>query len=109
MRQLPMKKIILLIIVLAAGIALGIHFQRQSKVQDIENKAKQDAGLAGDAVKAGIQKVDAAAATVKTNIEIGMQKSESLATNVAAHVKAGAQKVGEVATNAVEIIKEKLP
>ncbi len=86
-----MKKIILLIIVLAAGIALGVYFQKQTKAQKIETQVQTDADKAGDAVKEGVQ------------------KTESIATNVAADVKAGAQKVSEFTTNAVGEIKSKLP
>jgi uncharacterized protein HemX len=86
-----MKKVILLIIVLAAGIALGVYFQKQTKAQKIETKAQTDAEQAGDAVKEGVQKV------------------ETVATNVAEHVEAGARKAGEVATNAVGEIKQKMP
>ena len=86
-----MRKIILLIIVLAAGIALGIYFQKQTKAQKIENQAQTDADKAGDAIKEGVQ------------------KTESIATNVAADVKTGAQKVSEFTTNAVGEIKAKMP
>ena len=86
-----MKKIILLIIVLAAGIALGVYFQKQTKAQKIETQVQTDADKAGDAVKEGVQ------------------KTERIATNVAADVKAGAQKVSEFTTNAVGEIKSKLP
>lgn len=104
-----MKKIIPVIIILAVGIALGIYFQRQPETQKIENKTQTDAEQAGEAVKGGVQKVEAAATVVKTNIEAGIQKSGKIATNVAAQVKVGAQKAGEVVTNAVDKIKDKLP
>ncbi len=103
-----MKKIILLIIVLAAGIAIGVYFQKQSKVQKIETQAQTEADKAGDDVKEGIQKVDAVAADVKSDIATGVQKSKDIATNVVADVKAGAQKVHDVTTNAVGEIKQKL-
>jgi uncharacterized protein HemX len=86
-----MRKIILLIIVLAAGIALGIYFQKQTKAQKIENQVQTDADKAGAAMKEGVQ------------------KTESIATNVAADVKVGAQKVSEFTTNAVGEIKAKMP
>ena len=103
-----MKKIILFLIILAAGIALGVYFQKQSKAQKIETKMQTDAEQAGDAVKEGAQKVEAAGAEAKTDIEAGVQKSESIATNAAAQVKTDAQKVDEVATNAVGEVKGKL-
>ena len=86
-----MKKIILVVIILAVGIALGVYFQKQTKAQKIETQAQTDAERAGEAVKAGVQKV------------------ETVATNVAQHVEAGAQKVGEVATNVVGEVKQKMP
>jgi hypothetical protein len=103
-----MKKIILFIIILAVGIALGIYFQKQSKTQKIETQAQTDADKAGDVVKEGVQKVDAVAADVKSGIQTGVQKSEGIATNVAGQVKEAAQKVGEFTTNAVGEIKQKL-
>lgn len=92
-----MKKIILVIIILAAGIALGIYLQRQPKSQTIETQMQTD-------VHTGVQKVDAAAAEVKA----GMQKAGDVATNVVDHVKAGAQKAVEFTTNAAGEIKQKL-
>jgi len=103
-----MKKIILLIIVLAVGIALGIYFQKQTKIQKIETKAQTDAEQAGDAVKEGVQKVEAVGTEVKADLNEGVQKSEAIATNVAGQVKADAQKVGEAATNAVGELKQKM-
>jgi hypothetical protein len=103
-----MKKFILFLVILAAGIALGIYFQKQSKAQKIETKAQTDAEQAGDAVKEGVQKVDAVAADVKTDVEAGVDKTKEIATNVAAQVKAGAQKVGEFTTNAAGEIKQKM-
>ena len=69
-----MKKIIPAIIVLAVGIGLGIYFQRQPKTEKIETKAQTEAEQAGDAVKEGMQKVEAAATVAKTNLEAGLQK-----------------------------------
>ena len=103
-----MKKIILFIIVLAAGIALGLYFQKQSKTQKIETQVQTDADKAGDVAKEGVQKADAVAADVKSGVQTGIQKSEGIATNVVADVKAAAQKVGEFTTNAVGEIKQKL-
>jgi hypothetical protein len=100
-----MEKIILLIIILAAGIALGIHFQRQPKTQKIETQLQADAGQAGADVKAGVQKADAVVAEVKE----GVQKAGEVATNVLGQVKADAQKVGEATTNAIGEVKDKLP
>jgi uncharacterized protein HemX len=102
-----MKKIILFIIVLAVGIALGIYFQKQTKTQKIEAKAQTDAEQAGDTVKEGVQKVNAVAADMKTDIKEGVQKSESIATNVAAQAKADMQKISEATTNAVGEVKQK--
>ena len=85
-----MKKIILFIIVLAAGIAIGVYLQKQPKTQKIETQTQTDAEKAGTAVKAWTEKV------------------ETVATNVAEHVKAGAEKVGDVATNVVDEVKQKL-
>ena len=104
-----MKKIILLVIVLAAGIALGVYFQKQSKAQKIETQAQTDAEKAGDVAKEGVQKVEAVAADVKSGIQTGVDKTKDFATNVAADVKAGAQKVRDVTTNAVGEVKDKLP
>ena len=104
-----MKKIILIVIVLAAGVALGIYFQREPKAEKIETTIQTDASQARTDIKAGEQKIETAATTIKTNIEAGVHKSEKIATNVAAHVKADAQKAGEVVTNAVAEIKNKLP
>jgi uncharacterized protein HemX len=99
-----MKKIILLIIVLAAGIALGIYFQKQPQAQKIETQVQQDATQAGADVKAGEQKVEAASADVKA----GAQKAGDVATNVVGQVKTDAQKVDAAATNAVGEVKDKL-
>jgi len=104
-----MKKIILFIIVLAAGIALGIYFQKQPKAQNIEGQVQTDAAQAGAEVKAGVQTVEAAGADAKTNLAADIQKSKAIATNVVADVKAGAQKVSEFTTNAAGEIKEKIP
>ena len=95
--------------VLAVGIALGVYFQKQSKAQKIETQTQTDADKAGDAVKEGVQKVDAVAADVKSDIATGVDKTKDFATNVAADVKAGAQKVHDVTTNAVGEVKDKLP
>jgi hypothetical protein len=92
-----MKKIILIVIILAVGIALGIYLQKQPKAQKIETQAQTD-------VNAGEQKVDVATAEVKE----GMQKAGDVATNVVDQVKAGAQKAVEFTTNAVGEIKQKL-
>jgi uncharacterized protein YxeA len=99
-----MKKIILIVVILAAGIALGIYLQRQPKAQKIETQVQTDAEQAGADAKAGIQKVDAVAADVKE----GMQKAGDVATNVVDQVKAGAQKAVEFTTNAAGEIKQKL-
>ena len=104
-----MKNIILIIIVLAAGIALGIYFQMQPKTQKIETKTEMDASHAADDVKTDTQKADSIAASVKTDIKAGVDKTKEIATNVVDKVKAGAQKVGEVTTNVVGDIKDKLP
>ena len=85
-----MKKIILFIIILAAGIAIGVYLQKQPKTEKIETQTQTDAEKAGEAVKTGVQKV------------------ETVATNVAEHVKTDAEKVGDVATNVVGEVKEKL-
>ena len=100
-----MEKIILLIIILAAGIALGIYFQRQPKTQKIETQLQADAGQAGADAKAGVQKADAVVAEVKE----GVQKAGEVATNVMGQVKADAQKLGEATTNAIGEVKDKLP
>jgi hypothetical protein len=92
-----MKKIILIVVILAAGIALGIYLQKQPKAQKIETQMQTD-------VNTGVQKVDAAAAEVKE----GVQKAGDMATNVEGQVKADAQKVGEFTTNAAGEIKQKL-
>ena len=86
-----MKKLILVVIVLAVGIALGIYFQRQPKAQKIETQVQTDAGQAGADVKAGVQ------------------KAGEVATNVLGQVKADAQKLGEATTNAIGEVKDKLP
>lgn len=100
-----MKKIILIVIILAAGIALGIYFQKQSEAKKIETTIQTDANQAGADVKAGEQKVEAAAADVKA----GVQKAGEVATNVVGQVKTDAQKVDQAATNAVGEIKQKIP
>ncbi len=92
-----MKKIILIVIILAAGIALGIYLQKQPKTQKIETQVQTD-------INAGVQKVDAAAAEVKEDV----QKAGDVATNVEGQVKADAQKVGEFTTNAAGEIKQKM-
>ncbi len=99
-----MKKIILFVIILAAGTAIGIYFQKQPAAQKIETKIQTDTSQAGADVKAGEQKAEAAAAEVKT----GVQKAGEVATNVAGEIKNGAQKAVEAATNAVGEIKQKL-
>jgi uncharacterized protein YxeA len=100
-----MKKIILIIIILVAGIALGIYFQKQPEAKKIETTIQTDANQAGADVKAGEQKVEAAAADVKA----GVQKAEAVTTNVVGDVKTDAQKVDQAATNAVGEIKQKMP
>jgi hypothetical protein len=97
-----------LIIVLAAGIALGIYLQKQPEVQKLETKTQADVGQADADAKGGTQKMDAVAADVKSDIKTGVEKSKEIATNVAAQVKAGAQKVGDFTTNAIGEIKQKL-
>ena len=92
-----MKKIILIVLILAAGIALGIYLQKQPKTQKIESQVQTD-------VNAGVQKVDAAGAEVKKDV----QKAGDVATNVEGQVKADAQKVDEFTTNAVGEIKQKM-
>jgi uncharacterized protein HemX len=87
-----MKKMILVIIILAVGIALGVYFQKQPKAQKIETQVQADAEQAGADVKEGMQKVDAAAIEVKE----GAQKAGDVVTNVVGQVKADAQKVGEI-------------
>ena len=52
-----MKKLILLVIILAVGIGLGIYFQRQPKAEKIENRVQMDAEQADADVKADAQKV----------------------------------------------------
>jgi uncharacterized protein HemX len=86
-----MKKLILLIIVLAAGIAIGIYLQKQPKTKTIENNAQTDA------------------ADVKADVKAGVDKTKEVATNVAADVKEDAQKVHDATTNAVGEIKDKIP
>jgi uncharacterized protein HemX len=86
-----MRKIILLIIVLAAGIAIGIYFQKQPQTKTIENNAQTDA------------------ADVKAGVKEGVDKTKEVATNVAADVKEDAQKVHDVTTNAVGEVKDKIP
>ncbi len=78
-----MKKIILLILVLAAGIALGIYFQKQTKAQKLETQVQTDVGQVETDAKAGVQKADAVAGAVKVD----------------------AQKVAAVVTNAVDKLK----
>ncbi|MEJ0088746.1 MAG: hypothetical protein WDM80_03190 [Limisphaerales bacterium] len=104
-----MKKIIPIVVILAAGIAVGIYFQKQPKSQELETNAKKDVEQAGADVKTGMQKVGDAAADVKTDIKTGVEKTKDIATNIADQVKAGAQKVGEITTNVVGEIKGKLP
>jgi hypothetical protein len=99
-----MKKIILIVIFLALGIALGIYLQKQPKAQKIETQMQTDAEQAGADAKAGVQTVDAVAADVKE----GMQKAGDVATNVVRQVKVDAQKVVEFTTNAAGEIKQKL-
>jgi uncharacterized protein HemX len=82
-----MKKLILVVIVLAIGIALGVYLQKQPGFQKLETKTQTDAGQTDADAKSGMQKVDA----------------------VAADVKAGAQKVHDITTNAVGEVKDKLP
>ena len=100
-----MKKIILVVIILAVGIALGIYFQKQPEAKKIETTIQTDVNQAGADVKAGEQKVETAAADVKA----GVQKAEAVATNVVGDVKTDAQKVDQAATNAVGEIKQKMP
>jgi uncharacterized protein YxeA len=96
-----MKKIILFIIILAVGVALGVYLQKQSKTQMIETTLQTDAEQAGADVKAGVQKADAVAAQVKEDVH----KAGDMATNVAAQVKVDAQKAGAAVTNVVGEIK----
>jgi uncharacterized protein HemX len=100
-----MKKLILVVIVLAVGIALGIYFQKQPKTQKIETQLQTDAGQSGADVKAGMQKADAVVAEMKE----GVQKAGDVATNVMGQVKADAQKAVEFTTNAIGEVKDKLP
>lgn len=104
-----MNKIILVIIILAAGIALGIYFQKQPKTQKLESNAQTDARQADTDVKEGVQKAGAIVSDVKTDIKAGVEKTKEIATNIAGQVKAGAQKVGAVTTNVIGDVKEKLP
>jgi len=99
-----MKKFILLVIILAAGVALGIYLQKKPAAQKIETQIQTDTSQAGADVKAGEQKVEAAAAEVKS----GVQKAGEVATNVAGEIKTGAQKAVQAVTNAVGEIKQKL-
>ncbi len=92
-----MKKIILIVIILAAGIAFGLYLQKQSKTQKLETQMQTD-------MKEGVQKADAIAADVKEDVH----KAGDMATNVAAQVKADAQKVVQATTNVVGEAKEKL-
>lgn len=85
-----MKKIILFVVILVAGIGFGLYLQKQPKTQKIETQVQKDTAQVGADVKEG------------------MQKAGDVATNVAAEVKAGAQKAGEVATNVVGEAREKL-
>lgn len=78
-----MKKIILVVIILAVGIALGIYFQKQPEAKRIETTIQADAAQAGADVKTGEQKIEAAAADVKADV----QKAESAATNAAGEIK----------------------
>ena len=103
-QNLAYEKIILVVILLAVGIALVIYFQKQPEAKKIETTIQTDANQAGAAVKADEQKVEADAGEVKA----GVQKAGDVATNVVGQVKTDAQKVGEAATNAVGEIKQKL-
>jgi uncharacterized protein with FMN-binding domain len=85
-----MRKIIPYIIVLAAGFALGVYYQKQPEAQKDETKVRTAIEQAGTDVKEGVHQAD------------------EMATNVEGQVKTDAQKVGEVATNAVGEIKGKL-
>jgi uncharacterized protein YxeA len=104
-----MKKIILLIIVLAAGITIGIYFQRQPKAEKIETQVQTDAAQASADVKEGAQKVETVATNVAEHVEAGAQKAGEVATNVVGDVKADAQKIDQAATNAAGEIKQKMP
>jgi uncharacterized protein HemX len=104
-----MKKLILILIVLAVGIAAGIYFQKQPKSQELETRARTDAEQVGADVKTDAQKAGEVAADAKADLKLGVEKSKEAATNVADTVKAGAQKVGEVTTNVLGEIKGKLP
>ena len=96
-----MKKFILLIFVLAAGIALGIYFEKHHKPETIGSKVQSGVSQMSDAVKTGVQKAGATASDVKNDITAGAQKVVAATTNIAAQVKAGV-------TNAVGEIKQKL-
>ena len=84
-----MKKIIPYIIVLAAGFALGIYYQKQPEAKKIETKVQTAIEQAGADVKEGEKKTDAAATEVKE----GAKKADDMATNVVGQVKTGAQKI----------------
>ena len=99
-----MKKIILVAIILAVGIALGVYFQKQPEAKKIETTIQTDANQVGAGVKAGGQKIEAAAGDVKA----GVQKAGEVATNVVGQVKTDAQKVDQAATNAIGEVKDKL-
>jgi uncharacterized protein HemX len=81
-----MKKIVFIVVVLAAGIGIGIYFQKQPAAKKIEMDVEQ----AGVDVKAGVQKAD------------------DVATNIEGQVKQDAQKVDATATNAAGEIKQKM-
>jgi hypothetical protein len=51
-----MKKIIVFLLILAAGIAIGVYLQRQPKSQKIETQVQTDAEKVEASVKAGVQK-----------------------------------------------------
>ena len=78
-----MKKLILLLLFLAVGVALGMYLEKQPRTQKIETTFKSDSQQVGNAVQTGVQ------------------KAVAVATNVAAQVKTGV-------TNAVDQIKQKL-
>lgn len=96
-----MKKIVVFLIILAVGIAIGVYLQKQPKARQIETEMQTGAEKAGADVKAGVQKADAVAADVKEDAH----KAGEMATNVAGEVKAGAKKAVEAATNVVDKIK----
>lgn len=96
-----MKKLLLLLIVLAIGFALGVYYAKQPKTEKIETKVQAGVSQVSDAVKAGVQKAGAVASDVKDDLAAGAQKVVAATTNVAAQVKTGV-------TNAVGEIKQKL-